>query len=120
MSDNDTQGAQGRGHGPVAVLNVFTLKPGSLDAFVEVQRAALPGLGRQIPGFRGSRLYRALDGSTAAMVSVFDTLEHFKRWTTSEPFVAHRDKIAPLFERTAPGIYEVVYESGSIELPVVE
>jgi len=122
MSDNDneTQGSHGRGQGPIAILNLFTLKPGQLDTFVAVQRAALPGLGGQIPGFRGSRLYRAVDGTNAAMLSVFDSLEHFKRWTASEAFVAHRDRISPLFERTAPGLYEVVYESGSIELPVVE
>jgi heme-degrading monooxygenase HmoA len=109
-----------RGDGPIAVLNVFTIKPGWLDAFVEVQRTALPGLGSQIPGFRGSRLYRAVDGTNAAMVSVFDSQEHFKRWTTSEAFIAHRNKISTMMERTAPGIYEVVYESGSIEFPVVE
>jgi heme-degrading monooxygenase HmoA len=120
MSDNDTNGSQGRGNGPIAVLNVFTLKPGWLDAFVELQRLALPGLARQIPGFRGSRLYRAVDGTTAAMISVFDTQEQFKRWTASEPFVAHREKISTMIERAAPGIYEVVYESGSIEFPLVE
>jgi heme-degrading monooxygenase HmoA len=109
-----------KGSGPIAVLNVFTIKEGWLDAFVEVQRTALPSLGRQIPGFRGSRLYRALDGTNAAMISVFDSNEHFKSWTTSEAFTAHRDKISTMMERTAPGIYEVVYESGSIEFPVVE
>lgn len=115
MSDREAQGG-----GPIAILNVFTPKPGWLDAFVEVQRASLPGLGRQAPGFRGSRLYRAVDGSTAAMLSVFNSHEDFKRWTASEPFLAHREKLSTMIERAAPGTYEVVYESGSIECPVVE
>jgi hypothetical protein len=38
----------------------------------------------------------------------------------SEPFATHRKKIATMIDRTAPGIYELVYEAGSIESPVVE
>ena len=104
----------------VTVLNIFTPKPGWLDAFVEVQRTSLPRLGRNIQGFRGSRLFRALDGTTAAMISVFDSPEDFKRWTTSEAFVVHREKLSTMIERTAPGVYKLVYEAGSIESPVVE
>jgi heme-degrading monooxygenase HmoA len=104
----------------VTVLNIFTPKPGWLDAFVEVQRTSLPRLARNIQGFRGSRLFRALDGTTAAMISVFDSPEDFKRWTASEAFVVHREKLATMIERTAPGVYELVYEAGSIESPVVE
>ena len=104
----------------VTVLNIFTPKPGWLDAFVEVQRTSLPRLARNIQGFRGSRLFRALDGTTAAMISVFDSPEDFKRWTASEAFVVHREKLATMIERTAPGDYELVYEAGSIESPVVE
>jgi len=104
----------------VTVLNIFTPKPGWLDAFVEVQRTSLPRLARNIQGFRGSRLFRALDGTTAAMISVFDSPEDFKRWTASQAFVVHREKLATMIERTAPGVYELVYEAGSIESPVVE
>jgi heme-degrading monooxygenase HmoA len=104
----------------VTVLNIFTPKPGWLDAFVEVQRTSLPRLGRNIQGFRGGRLFRALDGTTAAMISVFDSPEDFKRWTASEAFVVHREKLATMIERTAPGVYELIYEAGSIESPVVE
>jgi heme-degrading monooxygenase HmoA len=104
----------------VTVLNIFTPKPGWLDAFVEVQRSSLPGLARNIQGFRGSRLFRAVDGTTAAMISVFDSTEDLKRWMASEPFATHRKKLSTMIDRTAPGIYEVVYEAGSIESPVVE
>jgi heme-degrading monooxygenase HmoA len=104
----------------VTVLNIFTPKPGWLDAFVEVQRTSLPSLARNIRGFRGSRLFRAVDGTTAAMISVFDSPEDLKRWMASKPFAAHREKLSTMIDRTAPGIYEVVYEAGSIDSPVVE
>ena len=120
LSNNETEQPAVRGDRTVTVLNIFTPKPGWLDAFVEVQRTSLPRLARNIQGFRGSRLFRALDGTTAAMISVFDSPEDLKRWTASEPFAAHREKLSTMIERTAPGVYELVYEGGSIESPVVE
>jgi heme-degrading monooxygenase HmoA len=119
-SGNETEPSTVGGGRTVTVLNIFTPKPGWLDAFVEVQRASLPRLARNIQGFRGSRLFRAIDGTNAAMISVFDSPEDLKRWMASEPFVAHRAKLATMIDRTAPGVYEVVYETGSIESPVVE
>jgi heme-degrading monooxygenase HmoA len=119
-SHNETKQPTAAAARTVTVLNIFTPKPGWLDAFVEVQRTSLPRLARNIQGFRGSRLFRALDGTTAAMISVFDSPEDLKRWTASEPFIAHREKLATMIDRTAPGLYEVVYEAGSIESPVVE
>ena len=104
----------------VTVLNIFTPKPGWLDAFVEVQRTSLPSLARNIQGLRGSRLLRAVDGTTAAMISVFDSPEDLKRWMASATFAAHREKLSTMINRAAPGIYEVIYEAGSIESPVVE
>ena len=119
-SNSETERPAAGGERTVTVLNIFTPKPGWLDAFVEVQRTSLPRLARNIQGFRGSRLFRALDGTTAAMISVFDSPEDFKRWTASESFAAHREKLSTMIERAAPGVYEVVYEAGSIESPVVE
>ena len=119
-SNSETERPAVGGERTVTVLNIFTPKPGWLDAFIEVQRTSLPRLARNIQGFRGSRLFRALDGTTAAMISVFDSPEDLKRWTASEPFAAHREKLSTMLERAAPGVYEVVYEAGSIESPVVE
>jgi heme-degrading monooxygenase HmoA len=119
-SSNETRQPAVGGNRTVTVLNIFTPKPGWLDAFVEVQRTSLPRLARNIQGFRGSRLFRAIDGTNAAMISVFDSPEDLKRWMASEPFAAHRAKLATMIDGTAPGVYEVVYEAGSIESPVVE
>lgn len=105
---------------PVAVLNVFTPKAGWLDAFIEVQRTSLPGLTRQIEGFRGSRLYRALDGRNAVLLTVFESAEDFQQFAASPSFAAHREKLSTMLESAAPGVYELVYEAGSIASPVVE
>lgn len=95
----------------MVVINVFTPKPDALDDFLTVQTAALPGLRA---GARGSRLFRAEDGSKAVMVSVFDTPEDFQRFSESEAFAAHRAKILPLLDRSEPGRYELVYQAGDM------
>jgi heme-degrading monooxygenase HmoA len=98
----------------IAVLNTFTPKPGRLEDFIAVQTAALPGLAAHIRGFRGSRLYRAADGSRVVMVSVFDTPDELDRFSASEPFIAHRARISELLERAEPVRCELVYEAGEI------
>ncbi len=100
--------------GSVVVINVFTPKPDALDDFLAVQIAALPGLRAGTTGVRGSRLFRAQDGSKAVMVSVFDSAEDFKRFADSAEFAAHRTKILPFIERADPGKYQLVYEAGEV------
>jgi heme-degrading monooxygenase HmoA len=100
--------------GSLAVINVFTPKPGRLEDFLSVQIAALPILRAGVPGARGSRLFRAEDNSKAVMVSVFDTPEDFRKFSESEQFAAHRTKIQPYLERAEPGRYELVYEAGDL------
>ncbi|HZP93852.1 MAG TPA: antibiotic biosynthesis monooxygenase family protein [Burkholderiales bacterium] len=99
---------------PIVVVNTFTPKPGALEEFIALQTAALPGLSADLPGFRGSRLYRADDGGKAVLVSVFETAEDFRRFMESDAFRAHRERILPLLDRADPGRYETVYEAGRI------
>jgi heme-degrading monooxygenase HmoA len=99
--------------GPLVVINVFTAKPGALDDFLAMQIPALPGLGAGAAA-RGSRLYRAEDGSQALMLSVFDTAEDFKRFNESAALAAHRGKMQPFLERAEPGHYELVYQAGEV------
>jgi heme-degrading monooxygenase HmoA len=98
----------------IAVINVFTPKPGCLDEFVAVQQSGLPVLRSQVQGVRGSRLYRALDGQTVTLISVFDSKEDFERVQRSEAFATHREKLVPLLDKTAPVLHELVYEWGVI------
>jgi len=117
MSERAQQGLPDTNDGrTVAVINVFTPRSGKLDEFVRVQQAALPGFRGRIPGLRGSRLYRSLDGRNAVLISVFERAEDFQRFRQSDLFTAQRDRIAPLLERADPGLYELVYEAGSSEI----
>ena len=101
---------------PTAVINVFTLKPGRQDEFFAVQEAAAREFAGSIPGLRGGRMHRSLDGKTAALISLFDSQEDLQRWLDSARFAAHREKILGLVERADAGRYEMVYETGSLDL----
>ena len=99
---------------PVVVINVFTPRPDTMDEFLSLQVAALPGLRAGATGSRGSRLFRADDSSKAVMVSVFDTSEDFKVFSESAELAAHRAKILPLIERAEPSLYQLVYQAGDV------
>jgi heme-degrading monooxygenase HmoA len=112
----EEQVRRGEQVGPVVLINVFTPKPGKLDAFIETQKAELERLSQEaaIQGWRGSRLHRAVDGKTAVMVTVFDTIDDHKHWVATHAFAEHLDRIRPLIERAEPGYYELVAEAGRI------
>ena len=99
---------------PLVAINVFTPKPGQLDAFIEAQAGGLRRMAGRIPGLRGGRLYRAADGSRAILLSVFESQAAFNQWIGSPEFAEHRDRITPFIEKAEPGRYELVYESGSV------
>lgn len=97
----------------VVVINVFTPKPGRMEAFVAAQTEALQTTLRdRIPGWRGTRMYRALDDSAAALVSTFASVEEYRAWMASDLFARHRETIAPLIERAGPQLYRQVYAAG--------
>lgn len=99
---------------PLVVVNVFTPKPGRMDAFVEAQAGGLRRLAGRIPGLRGGRLYRAADGSRAILLSVFESEAQLSQWIGSGEFAAHRERILPFIDKSEAGRYELVYESGSV------
>jgi quinol monooxygenase YgiN len=97
---------------PVVLINTFTVKPGKMDEFLALQRAALEQFRGRIPGWRGGRLHRALDGNTAVMMSVFESADAHRRFLETPGFDAHRARVLPLIEDAQPVYYEVVHESG--------
>ena len=101
------------GNGPIQVINTFTIKAGMIDDFVAVQLEARELLFSRVAGLRGSRLHRALDGSTAVLIAVFDTVEDSERFQQSEMFAAHRERLRPFIDGASPGIYELAYEFGN-------
>jgi quinol monooxygenase YgiN len=101
----------------LTVINLFTPKAGRLDDFVAAQKAGLPSFRGQVPGLRYGSFYRSLDGKTAVLISVFESPAHFEQFRGSELFAAYRDTIVPLLERSDPGLYTLVYESGNVGHP---
>ena len=101
--------------GPVVLVNVFTPKPGQLDAFVDAQVGEYRRLLGKVAGWRGNRIHRSLDGKTAVNYAVFESLAVYKGWRDSELFADHLKVIEPLVERAEPGLYEAaLYEAGSV------
>jgi heme-degrading monooxygenase HmoA len=91
-----------------AQINVFTPKPGMMETFMQTQLDGLSGLG-DIPGSRGSRLYRARDDRSAVMIAFWEDEAAQKRFTESAAFQQHRQALLPLIEGTAPGFFDLVY-----------
>ncbi len=101
-------------HGVVVLVNLFTAKPGKMQDFVDAQTGEYRRLLGKVEGWKGNRLHLSLDGNTAVNYAVFETLAHYKAWRTSELFEEHVAIIAPFVERSEPGIYQPLYEAGTI------
>jgi len=105
---NGTDG--GEVTGPVVFINVFTVKAGGMDEFVALQKANLERSRGNVPGWRGSRLHRSLDGDKAIMVSAFDSIADHKRVHVTQQFSEHIGKLSPLIEKADFGYYLLVHE----------
>lgn len=97
--------------GIVVLANVFTPKPGQIDAFCAAQIAEYRRLAGQVDGALGNRLLRAQDGSKAVNVAYFASRAQYDAWQQSDLFRDHLPKIKPLLDAVEPAIYEVAFES---------
>ncbi len=94
-------------HHEFAHINIFTPKPGMMETFIQTQLSGLSTLG-DIPGSRGSRLYRAADDKAAILIGFFESEEAHARFSESPAFLLHREKLRPLLEGVSPGYYTLV------------
>lgn len=99
---------------PFVSISVITPKPGRFDEFMELQLAQHHRLRGQVQGLRGGRLFRALDGRSAVLVTAFDSAEDAQRFRQDPRFTEHIARIQPLLESAVPGGYETAYEVGEI------
>jgi heme-degrading monooxygenase HmoA len=93
--DHDQRGSEGR---PFVLINSFTPKPGKLDELAALLEAARDCFADRMPGFHGGRVYRDVDGSSALLIGVFETEDHYESWITTDLFASYREKILPLIE----------------------
>ncbi len=99
---------------PLIQINIFTPKPGMMDAFVAAQLQGLPSLGNA-PGARGSQWYRANDDRNVVAVAYFDDEDALRRFTETAAFAKHRQRLLPLIEGTAPAFYTLIYTGAGSE-----
>jgi heme-degrading monooxygenase HmoA len=100
--------------GKVVLVNKFTAKPGQLDKFIDAQMGEYKRLLNKVEGWQGNRLVKALDGKNAINIAVFDSMENYNKWRNSKLFKDHLEVIKPFVEKSEPGMYEILYEAGSI------
>lgn len=100
--------------GTVVLVNIFTPKPGQMQNFIAAQTSEYRRLLGKVTGWRGNRLHLALDGMTAVNYAVFDTLQSYQNWRSSDLFTEHVAMISPFVERSEPGLYQPIYGAGTI------
>ncbi len=95
---HDRTQPQGNEPRPFVLINSFTPKPGKLDELAALLEAARDSFSEKISGFHGGRIYRDVDGSSALLIGVFETEDHYESWTTTDLFASYRAQILPLIE----------------------
>lgn len=101
--------------GRVLLVNLFTPKAGMTDHFIAAQTGEYVRLKGQVSGWVGNRLGRAVDGSGQLVnVALFDSMESYNVWRESKLFADHLDIIRPFVEKSAPGMYELLYSAGEL------
>ncbi|MEW6505788.1 MAG: antibiotic biosynthesis monooxygenase [Chloroflexota bacterium] len=101
--------------GQVLLVNLFTPKVGMADAFIAAQTGEYVRLKGQIKGWIGNRLGRTVDGSDQLVnVALFDSMENYNAWRDSQLFADHLKVIRPFVEKSAPGMYELLYSAGDL------
>jgi heme-degrading monooxygenase HmoA len=101
--------------GVVMLVNLFTPKPGMEQAFIDAQTGEYVRLKGKVAGWLGNRLGRTVDGSGQLVnVAMFDSMNNYNTWRESQLFVDHLDIIRPFVEKSAPGMYELLYSAGDM------
>lgn len=101
--------------GQVLLVNLFTPKAGMADDFIEAQTGEYVRLKGQVKGWIGNRLGRTVDGSDQLVnVALFDSMENYNAWRDSKLFADHLEIIRPFVEKSAPGMYELLYSAGDL------
>ncbi len=101
--------------GQAMLVNLFTPKAGMEQAFIDAQTAEYVRLKGKVVGWIGNRLGRAVDNSGQLVnVALFDNMTNYNAWRQSELFAEHLEIIRPFIEKSAPGMYELLYSAGEM------
>jgi heme-degrading monooxygenase HmoA len=101
--------------GVVMLVNLFTPKDDMEQAFIDAQTAEYVRLKGKVEGWIGNRLGRAVDGNGQLVnVAMFDSMTNYNAWRDSALFAEHLEIIRPFVEKSAPGMYELLYSAGDL------
>jgi quinol monooxygenase YgiN len=99
---------------PVTQINVFAIKPGKIDEFIEAQGSYAAST--HLPkGVIGGRMYRSLDGKSVVRVTQYESIEANKELHQSEALRQHIDRLSALIESSSPALYEEVHATGEFK-----
>lgn len=113
-TDNSSANAQ-HVAAQVLLVNLFTPKAGMVDDFIAAQTGEYVRLKGMVKGWLGNRLGRTADGSGQLVnVALFDSMENYNAWRGSKLFADHVEIIRPYVEKSAPGMYELLYSAGDL------
>ena len=107
-------GAASSVSGPVLLVNLFTARPGMEADFIAAQTGEYVRLKGLVEGWIGNRLGRAVDGSGLVNIALFDSMANYNAWRASRLFADHLEIIKPFVEKSAPGMYELLYSAGDL------
>jgi heme-degrading monooxygenase HmoA len=99
---------------PVITISVISPKAENFDELLELQLAQQRRARGQVKGLLGGRLFRSTDDRSLVIVAAFETAEDAQRWREDRRLIEHIERVRPLIERAAAGIYETLYEVGAI------
>jgi|GEM_PF-1412836 len=97
----------------VTIINQFSIKEGMLDEFIQTQNAFAKELVNSRCGLIGGRMYKGVDGKSAVLLSVFESVEATEAIRRLPEFQQHVARLQPLINGTAPALYEVAYTTGN-------
>jgi quinol monooxygenase YgiN len=100
---------------PFTVVNRFVIKQGKMQEFIETQRSFGASLTECPQGLLGGRMYRGLDGTTAILVSQFESQSAQQQILQSQALKEHIAKLQDLVESATPLIYEEAYTTGQFK-----
>jgi quinol monooxygenase YgiN len=100
---------------PVTVINRFVIKPGKMAEFIDAQRNFATALRSKPTGLIGGRLYRGVDGSSAVLVSQFESESAQEDIRQSEGFKQHLSRMQQWVESASPALYEEAYTTGDFK-----
>ena len=81
-------------------VNIFTPKPGMVDAFIDHQLAYIEAskAASTAHGWLSNELFRARDGDKLIVLTRFRSREGQAAWSESESFKTHLEDIKPFLE----------------------